>query len=334
MQFLRSPMIISTKRIIMLVLCASLLLNGWLYYLLSQDSYLEIPLEDQQFPLLYPPLSGLSRKEFLEIQHDYIDSYQDLKRAINSSVQLAPGQRYAVYFHNLNTGNWVGINERETFYSGSLRKIPLLVAVIRQAEEDKLFLDTIITIQPEDINTNSGPLGLQGPGKTYTVRELINYTTFYSDNTAANALLRTIGNANVVDTMLNMGLSLQTFIQNNNERGAELYPISAKEYSSSFRSLYYSDVLRRKDSQSILSLLTATNFRSGLPAGVPKNIQVAHKVAWSQETNQHHDCGIVYYPKRPYILCVMTQGMSSEEANQLISDISRLTFGYVDGIDR
>jgi hypothetical protein len=45
---------------------------------------------------------------------------------------------------------------------------------------------------------------------------------------------------------------------------------------------------------------------------------------------QHfHDCGIVYYPKHPYLLCVMTQGQDPETLENAIAEISKFTYTQV-----
>lgn len=43
-----------------------------------------------------------------------------------------------------------------------------------------------------------------------------------------------------------------------------------------------------------------------------------------------HDCGIIYYPNNPYVLCVMTRGDSMEELKKIISTISLMTYKEVD----
>jgi hypothetical protein len=61
---------------------------------------------------------------------------------------------------------------------------------------------------------------------------------------------------------------------------------------------------------------------------------VAHKfgirdIAGEQE-KQFHDCGIVYYPKRPYLLCVMTRGNDIQQAIAFIREVSRRVYDQVD----
>ena len=69
-----------------------------------------------------------------------------------------------------------------------------------------------------------------------------------------------------------------------------------------------------------------TSFKDGLLAGVPRDVTVAHKFGsrriGESEKVQLHDCGIVYAPERPYILCVMTQGSDFTKLAGVIKSIS------------
>jgi hypothetical protein len=39
-----------------------------------------------------------------------------------------------------------------------------------------------------------------------------------------------------------------------------------------------------------------------------------------------HDCGIVYLPDNPYLLCVMTKGNDFAKMEKIIEEISRLSY--------
>ena len=93
-----------------------------------------------------------------------------------------------------------------------------------------------------------------------------------------------------------------------------------------------------------METLVNVDFRDGLVAGVPGNIEVAHKFGErevdSQQT-QLHDCGIVYYPKRPYLLCVMTRGQHTDDGavdeqklQAIIKEVSTIVYNYVEPSDR
>ncbi|MBS3166312.1 serine hydrolase [Candidatus Woesearchaeota archaeon] len=319
------------KKCIGLLLLITLILNCIVIVAFWGDIYGHFlkAQQEKQFSLLNPELSKLTYSEFRSGQKYYTTNYKPLRIIINDSITLLPLQDYSLYFENINTGSWIGIRERETFYAGSLRKIPLLVATLDAVENEELSLDTPITIIPQDINVYSGILYTFGAGRSFSVAQLLNYSTYYSDNTAAQALIRVIGTTKVIDASFHLGLDYSTYLQNKNNRNINTYPISSKEFSNSFRSLYNSNYLRRTNSQFILSLLSSTSFTEGLPAGVPPDISVAHKIAFMFDESQYHDCGIIYYPKSPYILCIMTKGMSKEEANKFIANISKIVYQYI-----
>ncbi len=42
-----------------------------------------------------------------------------------------------------------------------------------------------------------------------------------------------------------------------------------------------------------------------------------------------HDCGIVYYPDSPYLLCVMTRGKDTGQLESIIGKISQITYQFM-----
>jgi beta-lactamase class A len=80
-----------------------------------------------------------------------------------------------------------------------------------------------------------------------------------------------------------------------------------------------------------LALLAASEFKGALAAGVPDGIRVAHKYGVHNLTNDRlfHDCGIVYHPLRPYMLCVMTRGNDLDSNIRFIADVSKRVYEQV-----
>ncbi len=81
-----------------------------------------------------------------------------------------------------------------------------------------------------------------------------------------------------------------------------------------------------------LELLTKTAFNDGLRAGVPENIEVAHKFGeriLPNNIQQLHDCGIVYIPNKPYLLCIMTRGKDMHTLQGVIEEISSSVYAEV-----
>jgi hypothetical protein len=45
-----------------------------------------------------------------------------------------------------------------------------------------------------------------------------------------------------------------------------------------------------------------------------------------REQKQLHDCGIVYFPNHPYIVCLMTRGYDWNVLEKTLKDISKIIF--------
>jgi beta-lactamase class A len=175
-------------------------------------------------------------------------------------------------------------------------------------------------INPEDLDDRSGNLASKGAGYEITVRELITIMIQESDNTAMKILVtRFITEDDYIDLIGLVGIF----------QSSEEVNISPKEYANLFRSLYFSTYLRRTFSELALTILLNTDFNSQLPAGLPSDIQISHKVGMGITKGYYHDCGIVYVPNDPYLICVMGQNTTQEKADLMISTLSRITYNYV-----
>jgi beta-lactamase class A len=84
-------------------------------------------------------------------------------------------------------------------------------------------------------------------------------------------------------------------------------------------------------SNKALEILSTVEFRDGLRAKLPPEIKIAHKFGerGTRDGFQLHDCGIVYYPERPYLLCVMTRGQDMDSLKEVIQDISFMVYSEV-----
>jgi hypothetical protein len=64
------------------------------------------------------------------------------------------------------------------------------------------------------------------------------------------------------------------------------------------------------------------------------NIPVAHKfgerTGFAGGVKQLHDCGIVYYPKNPYLLCIMTRGTDFTKLESTIAAVSKMVYQEFD----
>ena len=146
-----------------------------------------------------------------------------------------------------------------------------------------------------------------------------------SDNGAMSLLIDNTDPRYITDLFAEMGITNPS----DTSGSVDKYGISAKMYSLFFRVLYSSTIVNRDNSEKALELLSKTTFKNGISAGVPGDLTVAHKFGEHVSLPlgiEFHDCGIIYYPKNPYLLCVMTKGDNVDELIAVISDISKKVY--------
>jgi len=194
--------------------------------------------------------------------------------------------------------------------------------------ERKLFFEKLFIDPQNRIQAISAEEEIQ-VGKSYSVLELIERSIIYSDNQATQLLLSHLD----LDYMKQVfaRLDIESDIFSVSYSAADT--ISIKEYTSFFRILYNASFLTYDYSELALSILSRTNFPDGLRAGTPSEVKVAHKfgeAGKAGEFRQLHDCGIIYYPERPYLLCVMTRGENIGDMASAIKDIANFVYTKVD----
>ncbi len=234
-----------------------------------------------------------------------------------------------VYFRDLQNGPIFGINELEHFAPASLLKVPILIALLKYAEEHPQVLQEQIGLGdtiPEGQNEFNPEKTLE-VRKTYTVEEVLRRMIVYSDNSSKELLRAFLENLSpgIIDqTFIDLGISMK------NADGTQF--IQVKSYASLFRGLFNASYLNREMSQKALTLLSETEFDDGIVSGIPTGIVIAHKFGFldiAEHQRQLHDCGIIYDPMTPYLLCVMTRGKDALTLMKVISKISESVYAEV-----
>lgn len=313
------------NHIILLILTVSLVANGVFIYQNSQDREAQDDetalTEEQVNQKLYP---FLSKRIFTSNNNDILINFIPLREALKEYVGKQGG-RVGVYFEYLPSGTSIGVNDQLEIKFVSLIKIPVVMAVYKRIESGEIRKDEILTLRQEDIDSKYGELWKKGAGAKLPIMEAVNLSLVQSDNTATNALIHRVGLRAIQDVFDGLDVPRDTDTEN-------VLVISPKNYSSILRSLYLSSYLHEENSNEIISILTKTAFKDKLPAGVPANILVAHKIGvFDQRDKQdkvYSDCGIIYVPDRPYSLCAFVLD-TDEKAKEHITYISKMVYGYV-----
>lgn len=279
--------------------------------------------ETLSYELLSPRIAKIDKDTLAIIRENFVPTYVPLKNKLVSFLNNSDGI-YAIYFEDLYSSTWMGIKETTSFTPASLLKVPLAVTILKMSEENELNIDKKVMIKKEDLRDDFGNMFFLGENGTYSISNLLDIMLIDSDNTALRALVRQASDELIIEARIGLGLPISSVTQNENT-----IKLSPKQLSNIFRTLYYSGYLNRANSQKILELLTRAHFDNWLKAGLPKDTIMAHKFGKWVSDKSVHDCGIVYHPRRDYIICVMSINTSNEEAEKTISEISKIIYDYV-----
>lgn len=206
-----------------------------------------------------------------------------------------------------------------------------MIAYYKLAEKNPTLLQTELEYKPDPtqqvLPQNIKPSESIEPGKKYTVEQLLHFMIIDSDNYAQTLLYNNIKGSTLDEVYTDLGISIPGI------KSTEDY-MTVHEYASFFRILYNSTYLTRDMSEKALELLSHVDYDQGIRAGIPANVPLANKFGErrmlypdeGREVIQLHDCGIVYYSKRPYLLCIMTRGSSFKDLTSVLSRTSALIY--------
>jgi beta-lactamase class A len=113
-----------------------------------------------------------------------------------------------VAIEDLSSDNHFLLNEDEVFAQASSIKITVLANLYLQAQQGKLKLTDLYTVQSSDLVPDSDIMGGLTPGVTrITLRDLATMMVAVSDNSATNVLIDRIGMPNVNAMLDSLGLT-------------------------------------------------------------------------------------------------------------------------------
>jgi beta-lactamase class A len=245
----------------------------------------------------------------------------------------------SLYYRDLNNGPWIGINEKEYFSPASMLKTPLLIALLKWSEEVPNVLEKEVVVENRYFE-NTPPQYVKTEGtvekmKSYSLIDLGIKMIQASDNVATAILYENIPKKYREEVFTSIGVSVVP--------DGEDVLLRVKDIAGFYRVLFNASYLNRNNSEKALSILSGTFYKEGLVKGLPKDIVTSHKFGERypldvlpansyfqiDEEIQIHDCGIVYYPKAPYILCIMTRGSDLKKQEMSIFEISKFIYNQI-----
>ncbi|MBN2120013.1 MAG: serine hydrolase [Candidatus Omnitrophica bacterium] len=205
---------------------------------------------------------------------------------------------------------YVSLNENQSFPAASLIKLPLMACCFKAEREGKININDTYVLKKSDITGGSGVLKAKKAGSEFSLLELIELMISQSDNTASNIFIKKLGfeylNACFKDLGLKHTVVNRTVMDLNSRKKGIENLTSASDLSYLYEAIYKKDLVDAEACETMLKFLSNQKVKNRLPRYLPKDITIAHKTGTIRGIV--HDAGIVFSPKRDYIICVLTKG--------------------------
>jgi beta-lactamase class A len=247
------------------------------------------------------------------------------------------GADVGIEFETLDGGLIWSSRGDDVFHAASTMKIPVMIELFHQVREGKLKLTdslpiknefhslvdgSVFTLKPaDDSETNL----YQAIGQTRTFSELCDLMVTVSSNFATNLLIQKLGIENIRATVASLhaeGMDIKRGVEDQKAFDKGLNnTTSARGLATLLVAIANGKAVDADSSAQMVEILERQKFNEGIPAGVPKNIRVAHKTG--EITKIHHDAGIVY-AERPFVIVVLVRGMEDfQQSGALIAAVTR-----------
>ena len=244
------------------------------------------------------------------------------------------------FFDGETTIQWA-YNGDHYFHAASTMKLAVLLGVMREVERGDLTLDapvhirnrftSIINNEPFmlDLGRDADPDVYGHLGKTLSVRELAYWMITKSSNLATNLLVDIVGIGNIqqaLDELEIDGVKILRGVEDQAAFNAGLNnEVTANGLLKLLRIIADRKAYSAEASEEMLNIMLEQQYRSGIPAGLPKAARVAHKTG--NISTVHHDAGIVFLEGRePYVLVVLTQFAAETGRGTAVAQVSRDIF--------
>ncbi|MBM4345000.1 MAG: serine hydrolase [Deltaproteobacteria bacterium] len=247
-----------------------------------------------------------------------------VQSVIDRHVQRGAVTRAAVAVRDLESGAGFVLGGDDRYHPASLLKLPLAIAWMRRLQADPGALQRPLLYDMETLRESAQAPGALVTGQSYSAQDLLERMIRWSRNDAKAVLARELGDVALKAVYDDLAIPWPYGDPNSDML------LSVSDYSRLFRALYDASVVHGGAADQLLQLLARTEFANGLQAGMPPGTEFAHK--WGMrllpkpagnERVHLHDCGIVYPPGRPLLLCAMSAGRSEGELLAALAEIGR-----------
>jgi beta-lactamase class A len=250
-------------------------------------------------------------------------------------------ERLGISFYDSQTTlNW-SYNADAHFHAASTIKLAVLVGVYGQIWRGTLTADAPVHVRnrfTSIVENRPFALDLEGEpnqevarrlGRTMSVRDLAYHMITTSSNFATNLLIDVVGlevirraleELKIEGVILLRGVQDEAAFQKglNNQ-------VTANGLLKLLRLIAEGRAWSPEVCAQMLEILLDQRFKSGIPAGLPGDVHVAHKTG--NISTVDHDAGIIYMGNRnPYFLVILTQFPAEARRSAAVAEVSKDLF--------
>lgn len=238
---------------------------------------------------------------------------------------------------DLTDGHKYLLHANDVYPQASSIKICVLAELYRQAQQGKLKLTDLYTVNAADLVQDSDILGGLTPGITQiTLRDLATMMVAVSDNSATNVLLDRVGMDNVNAFLSAQGLRDTRLRRKMMDLKAAVEGrenvSTPNEMLTLLAALYRGQILNKEMTDDFFKVLS-THKDSWIPRNLPDDLKIADKPGALEGVR--NDSGVIFVDKRPFALCVMTTYLHRErDGEEAISNIALAAWRMFDRLAR
>ncbi|WP_174301589.1 class A beta-lactamase [Caulobacter sp. S45] len=250
-----------------------------------------------------------------------------------AALERATGGKLGVFVLDTGSARTLAWRADSRFPFCSSFKAPLAAFVLWKAERGALHLDQPVPYDEADLVGWSPVTRAHVAQGVLTVRELCAAAVDYSDNGAANLLLRLVGGPQALTAWMRQAgdpafqLSHPEMQLNHSRFGDAIDTTTPRAMAESFRRLAFGDVLRPASRTRWIDWLVAnTTGDKRLRAGLPAGWRVGDKTGtWNEGWFSTVDIAVAWPPSRPPLVIAgfVTDHPSTAAGEAALAEVAR-----------
>jgi beta-lactamase class A len=259
-------------------------------------------------------------------------------------------ERLGIAFYDAQTTLQWSYNAESYFHAASTIKLAVLVTLYGEVAKGRLTEDAPVHVRNRFASLVGGEpftveLGSAAEeqvakhlGRTMSVRDLAYEMITRSSNFATNLLIDVVGVPTIQQSLEELRVDGVILLRGVLDQAAydagQNNEVTANGVLKLLRLIAEGRAWSPEVCAPMLEILLDQRYKSGIPAGLPGDAQVAHKTG--NISTVSHDAGIVFIGnRRPYFLVVLTQfEPGAKKASAALAEISRDIYETMCRIER